>query len=175
MSYKTILSVTGINQSDSDLRVAAELCASAGAHLSALVVALSAPPPIGEYAAALSVDWLEERNREIAKLDERAEDAKALLAQTGISFDVDTMYTEIAWSDGEIGERASYADISLLGPALNWIRNCGRALSTAAFSSLRGLFSLFQGTASQRFLPGRSCLPGTPVWKPPRQRARRST
>ncbi|WP_341487268.1 universal stress protein [Pararhizobium sp. A13] len=118
MSYKTVLSVTGIHQSDDDLRAAAELCASAGAHLSALVVALSASPPIGEYAAAVSVDWLDERSREIAKLDERAEDAKALLAQTGISFDVDTIYTEIAWSDEEIGERASYADISLLGPGL---------------------------------------------------------
>lgn len=138
MSYKTILSVTGINQSDSDLRVAAELCASAGAHLSALVVALSASPPIGEYAAALSVDWLEERNREIAKLDERAEDAKALLAQTGISFDVDTMYTEIAWSDGEIGERASYADISLLGPGLKLDPELrARAIDGCLFKSAR--------------------------------------
>lgn len=138
MSYKTILSVTGINQSDSDLRVAAELCASASAHLSALVVALSASPPIGEYAAAVSIDWLEERNREIAKLDERAEEAKALLAQTGISFDVDTMYTEIAWSDEEIGERASYADISLLGPGLKLDPELrARAIDGCLFKSAR--------------------------------------
>ena len=118
MSYKTILSVTGVNQSDDDLRAAAELCASAGAHLSALIVALAAPPPIGNYAAAVSTDWLDERNRDIAKLDERADIAKALLAQSGISFDVDTIYTEITWADDEIGERASYADIALLGPGL---------------------------------------------------------
>lgn len=138
MSYKTILSVTGIHQSDDDLRAAVELCASAGAHLSALVVALSASPPIGEYAAAVSIDWLDERNREVAKLDERAEDAKTLLAQTGISFDVDMIYTEIAWSDEEIGERASYADISLLGPGLKLDPELrARAIDGCLFKSAR--------------------------------------
>lgn len=138
MSYKTILSVTGIHQSDDDLRAAAELCASAGAHLSALVVALSVSPPIGEYAAAVSVDWLDERNREIATLDQRAEDARALLAKTGISYDVDTIYTEVAWSDEEIGERASYADISILGPGLKLDPELrARAIDGCLFKSAR--------------------------------------
>lgn len=118
MSYKTILSVTGILQSNDDLRAAADLCASTDAHLSAVVVALASLPPIGEYAAIVSADWLEERTRENTKLNERVEEAKALLTQTGISFDVDAIYTEIAWSDAEIGGRASYADISLIGPGL---------------------------------------------------------
>jgi nucleotide-binding universal stress UspA family protein len=141
MSYKTILSVTGTHQSDDDLQAAAELCASADAHLSALIVALSAPPPIGEYAATVSVSWLEERNREIAKLDQQALDAKALLAQTGISFDVDTIYTEMAWSDDEIGERASYADIAVLGPGLKLDPELrARAIDGCLFKSARPVF-----------------------------------
>lgn len=138
MRYKTILSVTGIHQSDDDLRAAAVLCASAGSHLTAVIVALSAPPPIGEYAAAVSVDWLEERNRDVARLNERAEAAKALLSKSGISFDVDTIYTEVAWADDEIGERARYADISLLGPGLDMdpeLRE--RAIEGCLFKSAR--------------------------------------
>lgn len=118
MRYQTILSVTGINQSDDDLRMAAELCASTGAHLSALVVALAAAPPIGEYAAAVSAGWLEERAQDIARLDEKAEQAKSYLANAGLSFEVDTIYTEIAWVDEEIGRRALYSDLALLGPGL---------------------------------------------------------
>lgn len=138
MSYKTILSVTGINQSDDDLRAAVELCSSAGAHLSALIVALSASPPIGEYAAAVSVDWLEERTREVAKLDERAEAAKALLAQAGISFEVDTLYSEMSWADAEIGMRACYADIALLGPGLKLVPQLRmRAIDGCLFKSAR--------------------------------------
>lgn len=138
MRYKTILSITGIHQSDDDLRAAMELCASSGSHLTALVVALSAPPPIGEYAAAVSVEWLDERNRDVDRLNALGEAAKALLSQSGISFDVDTLYTEIAWADDEIGERACYADLTLLGPGLDMDPDLrDRAINGCLFKSAR--------------------------------------
>lgn len=47
MAFKTILTVTGADHGDGDLKVAAGLCAEIEAHLSVLVIALAAPPPIG--------------------------------------------------------------------------------------------------------------------------------
>jgi len=64
MAFKTILSVTGPHMSDDDLKLAADLCDEIGAHLAILAVAIAAPPPVGEYAAIVSEDWLKERQAE---------------------------------------------------------------------------------------------------------------
>lgn len=119
MRYKTILSVTGIHQSDDDLRTAADLAASTGAHLSALIAGLSPPPPIGDHAATLPSGWIDQRNEEIASLNAREKEAKTLLSQNGLSFETGTLYTETAWADDEIGERACYADLVVAGPGLD--------------------------------------------------------
>ena len=68
MGFKTILSVIGVDQGDRDIEIAAKLCAEAGAHLSIFVVALAAPPPIGEYAGMVSDPWLEERQADLKRL-----------------------------------------------------------------------------------------------------------
>ncbi|TIU17320.1 MAG: universal stress protein, partial [Mesorhizobium sp.] len=61
MAFRTILTVAGPNKGDGDLKLAAGLCTEIGAHLAVLVVAVAAPPPVGEYAAVVSEAWLEER------------------------------------------------------------------------------------------------------------------
>lgn len=118
MTYKTVLAVVGVHHGEQSLHSAAEICASVGAHLSLLIVKLASPPPIGDYAAAVSVDWLDERQRDIDKLEASAKKASEILEQTGIFFDVATMYTEVAWADDEIGERARYADLTLVGDGM---------------------------------------------------------
>lgn len=118
MTYKTILAVVGVDHSIQDLRTAAEVCAAANAHLSLLIVKLAGPPPIGNYAAALSVDWLNERQRDVDKLESCVAKAADVLAKQGISFGIETNYTEAAWADDEIGERARYADLTLVGDGL---------------------------------------------------------
>lgn len=118
MAYKTILSVIGVDNFEGDLRAAADICTASGAHLTVLVVKLAAPPPLGDYAATMSAAWLEEREKDIAELGKGAEDAKALLSRTGISFHVDSVYTEFAWAENEIGQRARYADLTLIGSGL---------------------------------------------------------
>ena len=75
MAIKTILTVTGTAEDDRDVRLAAELCEEIGAHLSVLVTALAAPPPIGDYAAVISEAWLEERREDEQRLKARAEDS----------------------------------------------------------------------------------------------------
>ncbi|WFU11471.1 universal stress protein (plasmid) [Rhizobium sp. CB3090] len=117
MRAKTVLSIIGINQDNEDLRSAIELCRAAGAHLSVLVTAL-AIAPVGGYGEISSSAWAEERERELQKLGQQAETAKNLLQSSDISFDVDSLFTEYGWIENEIGERARYADLTLVGGGL---------------------------------------------------------
>ncbi|TIQ13155.1 MAG: universal stress protein, partial [Mesorhizobium sp.] len=63
---------TGPNKGDDDLKLAADLCNEVGAHLAVLVVAIAAPPPVGEYAAVVSESWLGERQADENLLKKRA-------------------------------------------------------------------------------------------------------
>ncbi|MCJ9720294.1 universal stress protein [Agrobacterium sp. SHOUNA12C] len=117
MQAKTILSVIGINQNDDDLRSAIEFCRAAEAHLSLLITAV-AIAPVGGYGEVVSVAWIEEREREIDLLDQQVIAAKTLLQSSGISFDVDSLFTEYGWVDNEIGERARYIDLTMIGGGL---------------------------------------------------------
>ncbi|AYG63586.1 universal stress protein [Rhizobium jaguaris] len=117
MQAKTILSIIGVNQNDEDLRAAIELCRAAGAHLSVLLTAL-AIPPIGGYGEVSSSAWAEERERQLEKLGQQVVAAKTLLQSSDISFDVNDLFTEYGWVDNEIGERARYADLTLIGGGL---------------------------------------------------------
>jgi nucleotide-binding universal stress UspA family protein len=117
MQVKTILSVIGADQNDDDLRSAIELCSAAEAHLSVLITVL-AIPPIGGNGEVVSTVWVEEREREMEVLDRKVASAKTLLQSSGISFDVDSLFTESGWADNEIGERARYVDLTLIGGGL---------------------------------------------------------
>jgi nucleotide-binding universal stress UspA family protein len=118
MAFKTILTVTGPDLGDGDVTLAARLCEQAGAHLSVLVVALAAPPPVGEYAAMVSDTWLQERQQDLRRLQERSAAVSALLGRTTLSADVSEEYPETAWADEFIGRRARYADLTVAGPEL---------------------------------------------------------
>lgn len=137
MTYKTILLVVDAARHENDLTAAADLCTAAGAHLSVLLVKLAAPPPVGEFAA-MSVAWLDERARDKEQLDKAVEEARATLTKLGISFDANGMYSELAWADDDIGGRARYADITLIGASLKMdspLRS--RAIDGALFYSAR--------------------------------------
>lgn len=118
MAFKTILTVIGTETGDADLKLAAELCEETNAHLSVLVVALAAPPPIGEYAAVVSEAWLAERQADEEKLKARTEAVSAAIASRAISTDISSAYAEIASADEAVGRRARYADLIVAGPDL---------------------------------------------------------
>lgn len=118
MAFKTVLTISSPDLGDGDLKLATALCEEIQAHLAALVVIFAAPPPIGEYAAVVSDAWLQERQADMEKLQQRAAAISALLASSPISSDVSSEYPEEAWADEAIGRRARYADIILLGPEL---------------------------------------------------------
>lgn len=66
----------------------------------------------------MSAPWLEERQADIEKLQQRVAKVSALLAASPISSDLSSEYPETAWADEVIGRRARYADITVLGPEM---------------------------------------------------------
>ncbi|CCE97258.1 universal stress protein [Sinorhizobium fredii] len=137
MTYKTILLVIDANQHENDLAAAADLCAAANAHLSVLLVKLAAPPPLGEYAA-MSVAWLDERAEDMQQLEKAVQRARETLKGLGISFEANGIYCETAWADDDVGTRARYADVTLIGASLKTDAPLrARAIDGALFYSAR--------------------------------------
>ncbi|MCK3781024.1 universal stress protein [Ensifer sesbaniae] len=116
MSFKTILNVLGEHESAEDLETAMKLGGEVSAHLSALLVAM-APVPTGRYQT-LSPSWLEVRERNLQQLSERIVKIRERLATAELSFDVDSIYAEVAGPAYDIGERAVYADLVVAGPGV---------------------------------------------------------
>ena len=147
MAFKTVLAVTGPDLGDGDLKLAVALCEEIGAHLAVLVVALAAPPPIGEYAAVVSDAWLQERQADMSELQKRTAAVTVVLASSPVSSDVSTEYPEEAWADDVIGRRARYADITLLGPELLSRGELkGKAIEGALFWSGKPLLLVPEGS-----------------------------
>ena len=96
MAFKTILTITGLDQGARDLKLASGLCEQVDAHLAVLVLALAAPPPAGVYAAMVSDPWLQERQHDLQQLKARAAEVSGLLSGSALSADVSGEYPEIA-------------------------------------------------------------------------------
>ena len=116
MSFKTILHVLADQGAAEDLNIAMNLSGEVNAHLSTLVVTM-APMPTGRYQT-LSPSWLEIRERNLQRISEHLVGLRERLASAGLSFDVDSLYAEVAGPAYDIGERALYADLVLAGPSV---------------------------------------------------------
>ncbi|TLX06940.1 universal stress protein [Rhizobium sp. MHM7A] len=114
MTIRTVLSILSVHQFEEDLKTAIDFCGAHGAHLNALVISLGAAPTVGNYNTISSV-WLDERQREIEVLSRRTDEIKTTLDRSEISYEVQDVYTEFAWADEDIAERALYADVVLVG------------------------------------------------------------
>lgn len=117
MTYKTILLVVGIGQLEDDLRAAADLCASEGAHLSVLVSKIATLPAMGDLAA-ISAAWIDSRDGDMEQLRQSVREAREILGSAGISHDVVGRYSETMRLGQDVGERARYADVTLVGTSL---------------------------------------------------------
>ncbi len=136
MPIRTILTLTGPDLDDGDLKIAASLCEEIDAHLAVLVVALAAPPPIGEYAAVVSDDWLREREIDLDRLRQRSASVTSLLSPRLVSSEVLSEYPEVGRAKEVVGRRARYADLTLVGPdVLSQDTLREQALDGALFSS----------------------------------------
>ncbi|CAN7660420.1 universal stress protein [Rhizobium sp. LjRoot30] len=118
MSYRTVISVISVHQPEEDLRSAVAFVQREGIHLVAVLASMFVPPAVEAYAGAISTVWLEERERDRLQLLEAEREAREYLASSGVSFELELLQTEIALADNQIGMRARYADIVLIGSSL---------------------------------------------------------
>jgi nucleotide-binding universal stress UspA family protein len=118
MAFRTILAVAGLDHGDHDIDLAASICEGVSAHLSVYVVAFAAPPPVGTYAAMISDAWVQERQADATRLEERLAAITARLSGRDVTADISGAYPETAWADDAIGRRARYADLLLVGPEM---------------------------------------------------------
>lgn len=114
MAITTVLSILRSSKFEQDLKNATSFCQANNAHLTAVAISIGAAPSFGEYNA-ISTIWLDERQREIDELSATTAKIKEELSHSDLSYEVQNLYTEFAWADQDIAERALYADIVLLG------------------------------------------------------------
>ncbi len=157
MLYKTILSFVGVNRFETDVRDAISAAQSVDAHLSVVVVAMPARPPLGHYAELVSVAWLEERQDIISKLSGQIGIAEEMLKTSGLSFDIRDLYTEYAWADEDMAASAFYADLVLVASqAAQDPDICKRILDGVLFQSPTPV--LFNRTSKDSDLAPRSVI-----------------
>ncbi|MBK5571679.1 MAG: universal stress protein [Ensifer sp. SSB1] len=113
----TVLLVADADNYESDLRAAVDLCVAGNVHLTVLLMMLAAPVPLGDYAA-MSVAWIEVRDGDTGRLGKAVMSARATLETLGVSFEIHGSYPEEAWVEDDVGERARYADLTLVGTSL---------------------------------------------------------
>lgn len=116
MAFKTILNVLDEHPKEEDLQIAMKLGGEVNAHVSAFLITL-ARIPTGRYET-LSPSWLDVRERKLKKLEDRVSMVRERFATAGLSFDVDSLYAEVAGPAYDIGERAIYADLVVAGPGI---------------------------------------------------------
>lgn len=135
MAFRSVLSVTGADHPDQDVRTAASLCAEVGAYLSVLVMS---PPPLIMPSPLLGdgiPEWPGQRAQAIARLDKRfrqierfSQDAASLektsreihklLRATWRCYDVDIANCDQASVGDAVRQRALCNDLTIVGPAL---------------------------------------------------------
>ncbi|KQV39161.1 MULTISPECIES: universal stress protein [unclassified Rhizobium] len=114
MPIRTVLCILNSRDFQEDLEAAVDFCSASGAHLTAAVICLGFAVMDGAYGAT-SVVWLEERQREVDELGQKTEKVREFLSRTDLSYDVQEIYTEYAFAQDDIAQRALYADIVLIG------------------------------------------------------------
>ncbi|MGV4796669.1 universal stress protein [Rhizobium sp. F40D2] len=134
MTLKTLLAIVGASDSGSDIRSAIELATEQEAHLSILVVGASLQPISADYPIASA--WIEQMEEEMNVLQLIGRQAEDLCQLSDISFDVDCLYEDLFILQKNIGMRAMYADIVVVGQGLRGDTGLRRAVVAAtAFDS----------------------------------------
>ncbi|MER9838262.1 hypothetical protein NKJ28_25280 [Mesorhizobium sp. M0145] len=142
MAFRSVLSVTGADHSDQDVRTAASLCAEVGAYLSVLIMSpppvVTSPPPLGDGIPewpeqhAKAIARLEKRYRQIetfsqdiASLEKTSREIHKLLRATWRCYDVDIANCDQASIGDAVRQRALCNDLTIVGPALLNVINLG--------------------------------------------------
>lgn len=119
MSFKTILSVTGVDDGDDALAPAIQLCKNTHCHLSVIVIGIRPPPVIHHYGISFDPGWAEEIAAGNGRVSERTKAIEEQLQREDISADVCASYCEVAEIAGLVGVRAQYSDVTLISTNMN--------------------------------------------------------
>jgi len=134
MSFKTILALIGTATSEADLDKAIALSAELEAHLSVVVLRTAISTFGVDYPAAAA--WLDARQKEIDELIDVRHKAEDRCRRGGLSFDIDHIYDDRFIIESNIGMRAMYADVVVLGEGIRSDDDLRKAaVNAAAFDS----------------------------------------
>jgi nucleotide-binding universal stress UspA family protein len=115
MTFKTILGVIGIDHDNADTISVASLADRSGAHLGAIVVACVPPPPFSEMAGEAYEAWSQMWEDENSRLERRVGELRQLLKDKGLPGDLQPVYCIQGDVAQQVGERACYADVTVVG------------------------------------------------------------
>lgn len=136
MPFKSILTLTGAEQGDGDVMLAAQFCAGGGAHLTVLVLGLAATPVFSEFGPPMTDFWIRAREEDIRKIEDRVEALKELLRSKDIPGEVVSGYPDSGLGDEVVGRHGRYSDLTVLGPELTSAPELrSKAIEGALFSS----------------------------------------
>lgn len=113
MSFRTILSLIGTTNTETDIDKAVTLTAEIDGHLSIMALRTAISPFGADYPAAAA--WLNERQREIEEVVDVLRIAEERCRKGGVSFDVNHIYDDRFIIESNIGTRAMYADVVVAG------------------------------------------------------------
>jgi len=151
MSFKTILAVVGEHGANADIAKAIELTIESDAHLSIMVIGTALQPITSDYPVGTA--WLEQRQEEIKALVNVKTAAEALCSQSAISFDIDHFYDDNFILQSNIGVRAMYADLVILGNSVRRERGLRRLVVSAAAFDARTPIMLIPSKGNITFPP----------------------
>jgi nucleotide-binding universal stress UspA family protein len=146
MPIRTILAVTGADHGSADILGVAETAEAVGAHLNALVVASVPQPPVGDFFGQAYSTWSLMWRDENERVEGRTGELRRHLAEHGRSGDVQAIYCIDSEIDRQVGIRARYADLCMVGPRMLGDRALSRrVLDGLLFSSPVPVLLLPQG------------------------------
>ncbi|WP_244477599.1 MULTISPECIES: universal stress protein [unclassified Rhizobium] len=116
MPFKTVLALIGTEGAEADMDKALTLSAELEAHLSVIAVRPAISPLGADYPVAAS--WLQERQREIDELVEVQRRVEEQCRKSGLSFDIGSIYDDLFILESNIGARAMYVDLVVLGQGI---------------------------------------------------------
>jgi nucleotide-binding universal stress UspA family protein len=151
MSFKTILAVVGEHGANADIAKAIELTIESDAHLSIMVIGTALQTITSDYPVGTA--WLEQRQEEIKALVNVKTAAEALCSQSAISFDIDHFYDDNFILQSNIGVRAMYADLVILGNSVRRERGLRRLVVSAAAFDARTPILLIPSKGNITFPP----------------------
>jgi Universal stress protein UspA and related nucleotide-binding proteins len=116
MPFRTILTILGHERTQDDLAAALSAISETRAHTSILLAGIAAPPTVGDYP--VGIGWIERRDEDLKALKAAREQVVERCRAADISYDVDLAFTERAFLQHALFQKALHSDVAMIGPGI---------------------------------------------------------